>query len=62
MTLYKFNILFKGDEDFQQRFVLARTEEQAYKKIEEYRKSLEKLHFADFDYFYIGVEIENIIT
>ncbi len=64
MKIYKFNILFEGDdiEDIQQRFVCAFDEEEAYRKIEKYRNNLKKQGFANFNYFYKGIEIDHIIT
>lgn len=61
MTVYKFNIFYDGDEEKQTRFVCASDEEEAYNKIEKYRKNKIKQCFADFKYFLLCVEIENVI-
>lgn len=63
MTVFKFNIYFKNDSfnDKQERFVVASNEEDAIKKIEEYRKSMISDGFDDFTYSDAYVEIENVI-
>lgn len=63
MTVFCFKIRFDGDDDIQMRYVLARTEEQAVRKIEDYRKGLVERGFADLIYsLNPTVELENVIV
>jgi hypothetical protein len=62
MTVYKYNIFFDGDEDKQERFVVARDEFEADDKIERYRKNLVKRGFSNFQFFGPWVEIDNVIN
>lgn len=63
MTVFTFKIQFNGDDiqDIQERYVLASTEEQAYDKIEEYRKGLVESGCADFTYWMYRVELDGVI-
>lgn len=62
MTVYKYNIFFDGDDDKQERFVVARDEFEADDKMERYRKNLAKRGFANFRFFGPWVEIETVIN
>lgn len=64
MTVFKFNIWYIGDkyEDMQVRYVIAETEDEAIKKLEDYREKTINDGFADFTWAGGTVEIENVIA
>ena len=65
MTVFKFKVRFEGDDynQTQVRFVLAPTEEQAIRKMEEYCEGLENRGFAKLHIIsdYPTVEIDGVI-
>ena len=55
MTVFEFRGYFKGYndiDDIQYRYVCAKDEEEAYKKIEKYSRELKKNGFAEFVWQY----------
>lgn len=65
MTVFCFKCRFEGDDllDTQTRYVLARSEQQAISKMEEYCKGLEERGFAKLLYIpEPTVEIQNVIV
>ena len=61
MTVFKYNIWFDGDEDKQERYVVAETEEEAERKLLAYRDQLIKDGFDSFTYAGAWVELSNVI-
>lgn len=61
-TVFRYNIWFDGCDidDFQTRYVMADTEEEAEAKLENYRSKLVADGFASFTYAGGWVEIDNV--
>lgn len=62
MTIFKYNIWFDGDEDKQERYVAAETEEEAERKLLEYREKHIAYGGANFTYAGGWVEISEVIA
>lgn len=59
--LFRYKIQFDGDDDMQERFVLAFSTEEADKKMEEYHDYMVTHGFSEFFYHNMGVEIDHVI-
>lgn len=61
MTVFTFKCWYEGDDERQERYVLAKSEEEAIKKMELYTESLFNRGFGNLIFADPIVELENVI-